>query len=167
MTENLQLVLSNYESKYSDLSVFIDQKESEFYAYLGVALLERININAEEIGHKMFIGRVYNSGAKLCTIIKAFGHDGRTVKKWGAALKTCDVDEMSKAFTGRKAVRKTTPELIRYVLQQYHYRSILGHSYRKKIIMGVEDVFGVHLSTSLVNSIFRTDANFNHIESID
>ena len=150
MKEDIQLVLSNYESKYSDLSVFLDKEESEFYVYLGVALLERISIDAEEIGHKMFIGRLYNSGVKLCILREVFEHDGRTVKKWGNSLKTCDVDEMSKAFTGRKAVRKTTPELIRYVLQQYHSRSVLGRSYREKIIMGVEEIFGVHLSPSLI-----------------
>ena len=167
MKEDIQLVLSNYESKYSDLSVFLDKEESEFYVYLGVALLERISIDAEEIGHKMFIGRLYNSGVKLCTLREVFGHDGRTVKKWGNALKTCDVDEMSKAFTGRKAVRKTTPELIRYVLQQYHFRSLLGRSYREKIIMGVEEIFGVHISPSLISGIFRTGADVDHNESVD
>ena len=162
MTENIQLVLSNYETLYSDLSVFLDKEESEFYVYIGVALLERISIDAEEIGHKMFIGRLYNAGVKLSILRKRFGHDARTVKKWGNALKTCDVDEMSKAFTGRKAAKKTTPELIRYVLQQYHSRFVLGRSYREKIIMGVEEIFGVRLSPSLISGIFRikTDADF-------
>jgi len=158
MTENIQLVLSNYETRYSDLSVFIDREESEFYVYLGVALLERISIDAEEIGHKMFIGRLYNSGVKLCILRDRFGHDNRTVKKWGNALKTCDVDEMSKAFTGRKAAKKTTPELIRYILQQYNNRSVLGRSYREKIIMGGEEVFAVHLSASLISQISRRDS---------
>ena len=167
MTENIQLVLSNYETRYSDLSVFIDREESEFYVYMGVALLERISINAEEIGHKMFIGRLYNSGVKLCILRDRFGHDSRTVKKWGNALKTCDVDEMSKAFTGRKAAKKTTPELIRYIMQQYNNRSVLGRSYREKIILGVEEVFAVHLSASLISQIFRLERNIPHDNSND
>lgn len=167
MTENIQLVLSSYETRYSDLSVFIDREESEFYVYIGVALLERISIDAEEIGHKMFIGRLYNSGVKLCILRDRFGHDNRTVKKWGNALKTCDVDEMSKAFTGRKAAKKTTPELIRYILQQYNNRSILGRSYREKIIMGVEEVFAMHLSASLISQIFRLKSNTSHDNSKD
>ena len=65
MIENLQLVLSSYETRYSDLSIFLSKEENEFYIYIGVALLERISTNAEEIGHKMFIGRLYNSGVKL------------------------------------------------------------------------------------------------------
>jgi len=155
MKENIQLVLSNYESKYSDLSVFLDKEEAEFYVYIGVALLERVSIDAEEIGHKMFIGRLYNSGVKLSVLKERFEHDPRTIKKWGRALKTCDVDEMSKAFTGRKAKMKTTPELIRYVVQQYKERFILGHSFREKIIMRVEEVFGVRLSPSLISGIYR------------
>ena len=64
MEDNIQLVLSGYESKYSALSVFMDKTESEFYVDMGLALLERVSINAEQITHKMFIGRLYNSGVK-------------------------------------------------------------------------------------------------------
>ena len=166
MNDNIQLVLSNYESRYSDLSVFLDSAEGEFYVYLGVALLERVSINAEEIGHKMFIGRLYNSGVKLSVLRKRFGHDPRTVKKWGKALKTCDVDEMSKAFTGRKAKIKTTPELIRYVIQQYKARSILGRSFREKIIKGVIEVFGVRLSPSLISGIYRNSKDKTPTDSL-
>jgi len=167
MKEDIQLVLSSYETRYSDLSVFLDKEESEFYIYIGVALLERISINAEEIGHKMFIGRLYNSGVKLCILQDRFNHDSRTVKKWGNALKTCDVDEMSKAFTGRKATKKTTPELIRYVLQQYQFRSLLGRSYREKIKMGVEDIFGIRLSSSLISGMFRSVVDIKLADSAE
>ena len=167
MNESIQLILSNYETSYSDLSVFLNKEESEFYVYLGVALLERVSINADEIGHKMFLGRLYNSGVKLSILRDKFGHDARTVKKWAKALKSCDIDELSKAFTGRKAKIKTTPEIIRYVRQQYRFRSILGRSYREKIIMGVEDVFGVTLSPCLVSRIFHSNVDIIHNKKAD
>ncbi len=156
MIEDLQLVLSSYEARYSDLSVLLSKDENEFYIYIGVALLERISANAEEIGHRMFIGRLYNCGVKLCTLRDRFKHDERSIKKWGNALKSLDIDEIYKAFTGRKATRKTTPEVIRYILQQYNCRSLLGRSYREKIKMGVEDIFGIRLSSSLLSRIFRS-----------
>ena len=156
MIENLQLVLSSYETRYSDLSIFLSKEENEFYIYIGVALLERISTNAEEIGHKMFIGRLYNSGVKLCILRDRFKHDVRSIKKWENALKSFDIDEIYKAFSGRKAAKKTTPELIRYVLQQYDSRSLLGRSYREKIKMGVEDIFSIRLSSSLLSRIFRS-----------
>ena len=159
MIEDLQLVLSSYETRYSDLSVLLSKDENEFFIYIGVALLERISTNAEEIGHRMFIGRLYNCGVKLCILRDRFKHDERSIKKWGNALKSFDIDEIYKAFTGRKAARKTTPEVIRYILQQYNCRSLLGRSYREKIKMGVDDIFGIRLSSSLLSRIFRSGVN--------
>lgn len=149
----IQPVLSCCESIDTDLSVFLDDEESEFYVYLGVALLERVSISPEKIDHKMLIGRLYNGGAKLSLLRERFGHDPRTVKKWGDALKSCDVNEIAHAFAGRQACLKSTPELIRYVCQQYRIRSFLGRSYREKIIMGVDEIFGVKISPSLVSKI--------------
>ena len=149
----IQPVLSCCESIDTDLSVFLDEEESEFYVYLGVALLERVSISPEKIDHKMLMGRLYNGGAKLSLLRERFGHDPRTVKKWGDALKSCDINEIAYAFAGRRACLKSTPELIRYVRQQYRIRSFLGRSYREKIIMGVEEIFGVKISPSLVSKI--------------
>ncbi len=103
----------------------------------------------------MFIGRLYNSGVKLSVLRQRFGHDPRTVKRWSTGLKICDVNEMAKAFTGRKAQKKIIPELIRYVIQQYRSRSLFGRSFRKKIIMGVREIFGITISASLIRGIYK------------
>jgi transposase len=153
----IQPVLSCCESIDTDLSVFLDDEESEFYVYLGVALLERVSVSPEKIDHKMLIGRLYNGGAKLSLLRERFGHDPRTVKKWGNALKSCDINEIANAFAGRKACLKSTPELIRYVCQQYRIRSFLGRSFREKIIMGVDEIFGVKISPSLVSKICHSE----------
>jgi len=167
MENNIQLILSNYESRYSDLSVFLDERATEFYVYMGLSLLERVSANAEEIGYKMFIGRLYNQGVKLSILRDRFHHDSRTVKKWGNALKTCSVEVMSKAFAGRSATKKTNPLLIRYVLQQYRLRSTLGRSYREKIIQGVKEIFKVTLSPSLVSQIFSLTSKDSNESSKD
>ena len=83
----IQPILSCCESIDTDLSVFVNSEESEFYVYLGVALLERVSISPENIAHKMLIGRLYNSGAKLSLLRERFNHDPRTIKKWANALK--------------------------------------------------------------------------------
>ena len=49
----IQPVLSCCESIDTDLSVFLDDEESEFYVYLGVALLERVSVSPEKIDHKI------------------------------------------------------------------------------------------------------------------
>jgi hypothetical protein len=152
----IQPLLSCCESIDTDLSVFVNSEESEFYVYLGVALLERVSLSPENIAHKMLIGRLYNSGAKLSLLRERFNHDPRTIKKWANALKSCDVDEISRAFSGRQASLKRTPELINYVCQQYRLRSFLGRSYREKIIIGVEEIFRVSISPSLVSNIYHS-----------
>jgi hypothetical protein len=155
----IQPILSCCESIDTDLSVFLDEEESEFYVYLGVALLERVSASPETIDHKMLIGRLYNGGAKLSLLRERFGHDPRTVKKWGNALKSCDINDITNAFAGRQACVKSTPELIKYVCQQYRIRAFLGRSYREKIIMGVEEIFGVKISPSLVSKICHSKKN--------
>ena len=149
----IQPVLSCCESIDTDLSVFLDTEESQYYVYLGVALLERVSVPPEAFDHKSLMGRLYNGGAKLSLLQKRFNHDARTIKKWAKALKSCDMDEICKAFTGRQASKKTTPELINYVRQQYRMRAFLGRSYREKIIIGVEEIFGIKISASLVSDI--------------
>ncbi len=163
----IQPVLSCCESLDTDLSVFIDPEESQFYVYIGVALLERVSISAEAIDHKMLMGRLYNGGARLALLKKRFRHDPRTIKKWGDALKSCDANEMSIAFAGRQAFTKRTPALINYVRQQYRERSFLGRSYRERIILGVQEIFGVMISRSLVSDICRNQSTISPEQSDD
>jgi len=100
------------------------------------------------------MGRLYNGGAKLCVLKKYFNHDDRTIKKWAAALTSGNFDDLLKAFVGVK-IKKTTPELIAYVKQQYLNRSQLAPNYRETIIDRTEEVFGVRLSKTLASNIFR------------
>lgn len=153
----IQPVLCGGESIETDLSVFLNNEESSFDAYIGVALLERVPISPEALGHKMLVGRLFNAGVKLRRLHKAFGHDNRTVRKWGEALKSGDVDVMVDAFVGRGHRKKTTPELIRYARQLYRNRSSmgLGRNYREVIISMIEEVFFVTISPSLASAIFH------------
>ena len=152
---NLELVLSNYELKYSDLSVFLDREERSYYVYPGVALIERVSINAEELGYKIFIGRLYNSGVSLSRLREKFHHDPRTIKKWGEALKSNDIGMIEQAFSGRKGNVKAGGEIIRYMRQQYKLRGLLGKRYREIIINGVEEIYGVKISKRLAGEIFK------------
>lgn len=152
----IQPILFGGESIGTDLSVFLNKDESTYDAYIGVALLERVPISPEALGQKMLVGRLYNAGVKLCELSRRFGHDNRTIKKWGAALKSGDVDEMVRAFAGRGYRKKATPELIRYARQLYRDRTALnlGPNYREQIILMIGEVFHVGISASLASAIF-------------
>jgi len=104
----------------------------------------------------MLVGRLRNAGAKFCDLKKAFGHDNRTIKKWAVALKSNDIEIMTQAFAGRTRVRKLSPEIIRYAIQQYNLRESLGYNYREIIIHKIKEVFKVEISRSLASLIFRS-----------
>jgi hypothetical protein len=164
----LQQILASCESIDTDLSVFLDAADNTYCVYVGVSLIERVSIDPDELSHKMLMGRLYNGGAKLCVLKKYFNHDDRTIKKWAAALTSGKFDDLLKAFVG-VIIKKTTPELIAYVKQQYRNRSQLAPNYREIIIDRTEEVFGVRLSKTLVSNIFRevkdtpSTASKNHI----
>lgn len=152
----LQPVLIGGECIGTDLSVFLNEDESTYDAYIGVALLERVPIDPKALGQKMLVGRLYNAGVKLCELHRRFGHDNRTIKKWGAALQSGDIEVMARAFAGRGHGKKATPELTRYARQLYRDRSMLnlGANYRQRIISMIEEVFAVSISASLASAIF-------------
>jgi len=153
--EMVQQVLSCCESLDSDLSVFLDTSESDYFVYIGLCLLERVSINPEDLHHKMLMGRLYNGGAKISLLRKRFNHDPRTIVMWANALKSSDIDEITKAFSGRSAQKKVIPALIAYVHQQYRNRATMGRNYRKIIITRTKEVFGVQISPSLASELFK------------
>ncbi|RLG31847.1 hypothetical protein DRN98_06150 [Methanosarcinales archaeon] len=150
----LAVVLSNYELKYSDISVFLDKEERSYYVYLGIALLERVSINEEELGYKIFIGRLYNSGVSLKKLKERFRHDHRTIKKWGEALKSGDIGIIEKAFSGRKGNVKAKLEVVNYI-RHHRERYLLGKKYREVIVKEVEEIFGIKISKRLVSEICK------------
>jgi hypothetical protein len=115
----------------------------------------------------MLIGRLRNAGAKFCDLKKAFGHDNRTIKKWAEALKSNDIEIMTKAFAGRTRGRKLSPEIIRYAIQQYNLRKTLGHNYREIIIHKIKEVFKVEISRSLASLIFASATRIDLPQEVD
>jgi hypothetical protein len=137
----------------SDLVVCLGPDGTTFDAYLGVALLERVGADPRCTQRKMLIGRLFNAGFPVGELAAAFGHDPRTIKKWGAALCSQDLEVMMQAFAGRSGRRKTTTVIERFVWLKYQERRLLGRNYRAKIIAEVARVFGVRLSTTTINAI--------------
>ena len=167
MKDKIMMVIAKNETKYSDLGVYINKVKYDFYISIGVPLFKNININPEEIGYKIFIAALYNSGVKLSIIKEVFGHDGRTVKKWSEALLTFNVEKIVKAFTGKKLNKLIIPEVIRYAQLRYKDRATLGRSYRKKIIEGIEEVFQVRVSGSQLSKIFQLGEDISQSDCND
>ena len=157
MVTTLQPVLSCGESASSDVSVFLSRSGTTYEVYVGVALLERVGADPAVIGHKMLVGRLYNAGVSLRELSASFYHDSRTVKIWGEAMLSGDIEVMACAFTGRGGAGKVTPELIRYARQLYRNRHSLGRNYRQIIIDRIQEVFQVSISATTASAMFRSE----------
>jgi predicted nucleic acid-binding Zn-ribbon protein len=155
MRHTIQPILTSGETKLSDISVFRNEECNSYEVYINLALLERVSIDPDTLQHKMFIGRLYNQKTPLKQLVEKFHHDGRTIRKWAAALTSGNIDEMVRAFSGRGANKKVTPELFRYVRQLYKERSRFGRNYREVIISKTQEVFGVTISTTVASAIFK------------
>lgn len=157
MPTTVQPILSCSQHSSSDITVSLCAEGTTYEVYLGVALLERVGAEPESVARKMLIGRLYNAGHALCELSDRFGHDGRTIRKWAAALETGDINEIAWAFAGRTGRRKTSPELMRYAWQLYRERDRLGRNYRQIIIEKIAEVFGVRISTTTASALFTAD----------
>ena len=110
MSATLQPVLACDKATASDITVFHSRSGETYEVYIAVALLERVGADPEVVQRKMLVGRLYNAGVALRELEEKFGHDGRTIKKWAAAMLTADIDEMARAFAGRGGAGKLSPD---------------------------------------------------------
>ena len=86
-----------------------DQKELSLF--IGLAELERIPFDKEHILFKMFLGRMYNCKYKLDDLVRKFGPSHKTIRLWGKALLSSDLEYIRKVFAGHENKRKITPEI--------------------------------------------------------
>ena len=160
----IQPILSPCESFKTDLSVFLNPDLNILSIYLGTALLEQIRASSQSFNFKMLLGRLRNAGVTLSALQKSFGHDNRTIKKWANAILLDNVDDLEDMLKGRDHKRKVTPDMHRYIVQQYRILSKSIKNYRQVIIEKVHEVFETTLSKGTVSAIFKECNNNNDVK---
>ncbi len=155
MSTTLQPVLACDESVATDISVFLSQSKSTYDVYIGVALLERVPTDPNDLFHKLLVARLKNAGVSYRELMESFGHDYRTIKKWAEGLLSGDIDEMARVFAGRSARKKVTPELIRHARRLYRRFRHEEKNYREIVIEEIRYVFGVTISTTIASALFK------------
>jgi hypothetical protein len=153
---NLQPLLVSRKETATDLSLMLSSDGKDIFAFLDTALLERISCSRERLEYKILVGRMVNAGHSLTDLKKSFGHDARTMKRWGAALKSDDPEFITRIFSGRGGAGKITPALKKYVSVRYlELREKYDCRYRETIHSEVERYFGVALSGETLRKMFR------------
>ena len=58
----IQPILCGGKSVATDLFISINSADSSYEVYIGLALLERVKIDPEQLQHKMLVGRLAKAG---------------------------------------------------------------------------------------------------------
>jgi hypothetical protein len=104
-----------------DIVLSINRKSpEELFVFLGMAMLEKVPRLRDHISFKMLLARLYNSGVSSRRLKKTFGIARSTLRRWGRALKSGDMERIRRAFSGQGAEKKITPEIESYVRDRFH-----------------------------------------------
>ncbi len=158
MSEKIPLLLSK-DKKNPYISVYKSSGNSEAYdVYFELALLEKVNNGLNSFQGKHLVARLYNANFERKRLVETFGVALTTIRRWGNALKTGDIEVMIQAFSGQGATPKITPDIDRYI--RVSFSEIYpnnSYSYSKEILSGIENVFNVNLSSESIRPIINEE----------
>jgi len=156
--DNLQLLLVGGKGAATDLSIHLSESEGALFVFLGLSLLERVRSDSNCLAYKMLLGRLVNSGIPVRELERTFGHEHRTLKRWGEALLRDDLDFVVRAFAGQGAVPKVTAAAVAFVRGRYAQLKGTVREYRRQIAAEVRACFGVDLSRETLRLLFADRA---------
>ena len=91
----------------------------EILVHYGMHLLEKVHNTGKSIEKKLLSGRLYNAGLKRKNLTKVFGWDLKTIRGYGAALRSGDADQLRSVLSGQGGERKIGEKERRFVRAMY------------------------------------------------
>ena len=155
MEPNLQLLFRT-DKRNPSFSVYRDVGKKEVQVYLGMELFETIPENRDHPEFKFLLVRLYRNGIRGTALKDAFGVDTKTLRRWTAAVRSGDAEQMVCVLAGRHHRRKLTPEILAYL--QMRFDAIYAQTpavYNQKLRTEVLEVFKVKLSTESIRQVCR------------
>ena len=124
-----------------------EDQEEQLHVYYGLELLEVVSADRNDPSFKMLVGRLYNAGVGLRVLQQTFHSDGKTIQRWGRALRSRDAQELIRVLGGRRTSRKLSPEIKAYVRARWPDLSKAGcYGIGQRLRQEIQTVFGVQLS---------------------
>jgi hypothetical protein len=140
----------------TDLAIYKSPCGGQLHFNLGLALMEVVPNVPEHAQYKMALGRLVNADWSLRDLERQFGHDHRTLTRWGEALKSSDSAFVARMFAGRGPVPKITEPVAKFAAVRYKELRGTVRDYSKRIAAEVLNVFGVTLSGESLRQVFRS-----------
>lgn len=153
-TTTLQQILgSGKEGSLFSVHTSIENPD-DLHVYFGMAYLEKVKNSTDSFQYKYLLARLYNAGYKRRTLQETFGHAISTLRVWGNALLSGDIDIILSAFEGQGGKRKVTVEVENFIKSEYQkIYPCNKYTYSKEIISGVKEVFNVTVSSETVRKV--------------
>lgn len=121
--------------------------QEELHVYYGLELLEVVPDDPDDPNFKMLVGRLYNAGLKRRVLEQTFQRDGKTIQRWGRALRRRKAEELIRVLEGRQASRKFSAQIQAYVRVRWPELARAGlYGIGKRLREEIASVFGVKLS---------------------
>ena len=141
-----------------DIILSINPKyPKELFVFLGMALLERVPNIRDHVAFKMLLARLYNAKVGVKKLVECFGVAHTTLRRWGLALLSGDMDRIKRAFSGQGAEKKVTAQIESYVRDRFHELYGICFNYSQKIREEVKKYFKTTVSAERLRWIFTEE----------
>ncbi len=113
-TRPLQLILPT-DKRNPSFTLYQDDTEQRIHVYYGLELLQVVPADRQHVQYKLLVANLYNAGLKVSSPEDLFDVDRKTMRVWGQALQSGDVQRLARALEGRQRYRKLTPEIRSFI----------------------------------------------------
>ena len=152
-TRTLQLILPT-DKRNPSFTLYQDDREQRIHVYYGLELLQVVPNDREHVQYKLLVANLYNAGLKVGALEDLFEVDRKTMRVWGEALQSGEVQRLARALEGRQRQRKLTPEIESFI--GHRFAEVYGQhrrQYNARLRQEVWEVFGVRLSGEAIRPL--------------
>jgi len=149
----LQLILPT-DRRNPSFTLYQDDTQQQIHVYYGLELLQVVPADRQHVQYKLLVANLYNAGLKVSSLEELFGVNRKTMRVWGQALQSGDVERLARALEGRQRHRKLRPEIRSYIEHRFAevYRQQRS-CYNAQLRREVAAVFGVRLSGEAIRPL--------------
>jgi len=128
------------------------------FVYYGLALIEKVRWSLESLEFKMLLARLYNAKANLKELVKTFHVAHTTLGRWGRALKSGDLEQITRAFSGQGPEKKLTEDVVSYVRCRFHEIYVTNrYNYSQIIRKEIRNHFQKEISSESLRKLFKEE----------
>jgi hypothetical protein len=148
-----QLILPT-DKRNPCFSLYLSEDQESIEVFYGLELLEVVPDDPEHPAFKMMVGRLANAKVRLATLEDVFNVDRKTIRSWGKAILSRDIESLARVLLGRGVNQKRTPAIDKYVVRRWAELRAEGRpDFRAALAGEIENIFEVKLSGETLRQI--------------